>query len=162
VAAARTGFGLAGLTGSDVLSPRSVRTLLLAQEPPGVKMLGKTYESSPARRRASDDIHTVTGGTFKRLVLDGEGPIAVEFMSYGCAYCRELEPVLEEVAAALRTKEAVFRVNVAVEQDLARAYEIEGTPTFVMFLNGSEVGRAAGPHPTASNVRQALTSPFER
>jgi hypothetical protein len=66
------------------------------------------------------------------------------------------------VAAAVRTKEAVFRVNVGAEPDLARAYGIEGTPTFVMFLNGSEVGRAAGPHPTASNVLTVLSAPFER
>jgi thioredoxin 1 len=107
-------------------------------------------------------IRTVTGATFQDLVLDGTGPIAVEFMSYGCAYCRALEPVLEEVAAEVEAKEAVFRINVAVDETLARKYEIDGTPTFVMFLNGSEVGRAAGPHPTASNVLAALTEPFAR
>ncbi len=39
-------------------------------------------------------IQTVTNATFQDLILDGQGPIAVEFMSYGCAYCRALEPVL--------------------------------------------------------------------
>ena len=125
-------------------------------------MLGETSESSSTRRTPSEDIRTVTGATFQRLVLEGDGPIAVEFMSYGCAYCRELEPVLEDVAAMVKTKETIFRVNVAVEQDLALAYEIEGTPTFVMFLNGSEVGRAAGPHPRAPDVLAALSGPFER
>jgi thioredoxin len=125
-------------------------------------MLGTKSASSSTRRDPSEDIRTVTGATFQNAVLDGDGPIAVEFMSYGCAYCRELEPVLEEVAAAVRTKETVFRVNVGAEPDLARAYGIEGTPTFVMFLNGNEVGRAAGPHPTASNVLAVLSAPFER
>jgi thioredoxin 1 len=105
-------------------------------------------------------IRTVTGATFQNLVLKGDGPIAVEFMSYGCAYCRAIEPVLEEVAATVGAKEAVFRLNVAVDGDLARTYAIDGTPTFVMFLNGSEVGRAAGPDPTASTVLAALTAPF--
>jgi thioredoxin 1 len=105
-------------------------------------------------------IRTVTGSTFQNLILDGEGPIAVEFMSYGCAYCRALEPVLQQVAAAIERTEAVFRVNVAVDEDLASTYAIDGTPTFVMFLNGNEVGRAAGPHPTASNVLTTLTEPF--
>ncbi len=125
-------------------------------------MPGITTARSSTRRAPSGDIRTVTGATFQRTVLDGDGPIAVEFMSYGCAYCRALEPVLEEVAAAVRTKETVLRVNVAAEPDLARAYGIEGTPTFVMFLNGNEVGRAAGPHPTAPNVLAVLTAPFER
>ena len=105
-------------------------------------------------------IRTVTGTTFQNLVLDGHGPIAVEFMSYGCGYCRALEPVLEKVAAAVEPQETVFRINVAVDEDLAEAYAIDGTPTFVMFLNGNEVGRAAGPHPTAPKVLAALTEPF--
>jgi thioredoxin 1 len=125
-------------------------------------MLGVTSKNARARPNPSEDIRTVTGATFQREVLERKGAIAVEFMSYGCAYCRELEPVLEEVAAALRTKEAVFRVNVGADPDLARAYAVEGTPTFVMFLNGNEVGRAAGPHPTATNVLSVLSEPFER
>ncbi len=125
-------------------------------------MPAPTSKKSSTPGAPSEDIQTVTGATFQHTVLEGEGPIAVEFMSYGCAYCRELEPVLEEVAAAVRTKETVFRVNVGAEPDLARAYGIEGTPTFVMFLDGNEVGRAAGPHPTASNVLSVLSAPFER
>jgi thioredoxin 1 len=105
-------------------------------------------------------LQTVTGETFEALVLDGEGPIAVEFMSYGCGHCRALEPALREVAEAVQSKEQVFRVNVAVEADLANSYDIAGTPTFVMFLSGREVGRVEGPHPTVQSVTAALTTPF--
>jgi len=106
-------------------------------------------------------IRTVTGDTFTPLVLEGDGPIAVEFMSYGCAYCRALEPILEEVAEMVKAKEQIFRVNIPVEHALAETYEIQGTPTLVMFLNGEEVGRVEGPHPTASSVLSAVTHPFE-
>jgi thioredoxin 1 len=117
---------------------------------------------TPEKRRAHDRIRTVTGETFQAEVLEGEGPIAVEFMSYGCAFCRELEPVLQQVAEALANKEQVFRVNVAVEERLAQTFAITGTPTFVMFLRGSEVGRAEGPQPTVSSVTSAIAGPFER
>jgi thiol-disulfide isomerase/thioredoxin len=84
-------------------------------------------------------------------------------MSYGCAFCRELEPILQQVAETLTTRgEQVFRVNVAAEEELAQTFAITGTPTFVMFLRGTEVGRAEGPHPTASSVMTAITRPFER
>jgi thioredoxin 1 len=94
-------------------------------------------------------------------VLEGEGPIAVEFMSYGCAYCRAIEPILQDVADAVKSKEKVFRVNVAVEPELAESYDIQSTPTFIMFLNGREVGRAEGPQPTVSSVLAAVTQSFE-
>jgi len=49
-------------------------------------------------------------------------------------------------------KEKIFRVNIAIEQELADSYEIQGTPTLIMFLHGREVGRVEGPHPTVSSV----------
>jgi thioredoxin len=115
------------------------------------------------RRGSRDAVRTLTSETFKALVLEGHGPIAVEFMSYGCAFCRELEPVLQQVAETLTSRgEQVFRVNVAAEEELALSFAITGTPTFVMFLSGTEVGRAEGPHPTTSSVMTAITRPFER
>jgi thioredoxin 1 len=99
--------------------------------------------------------------TFTRLVLEAEGPIVVEFMSYGCAHCRTIEPVLEHVAEMVKPQERFFRVNIAVEQELASNYQIQGTPTLVMFLHQNEVGRVEGPSPTVSSVLTAVTQPFE-
>ncbi|MGA2103612.1 MAG: thioredoxin family protein [Candidatus Sulfotelmatobacter sp.] len=113
------------------------------------------------KRLSRDKIRTVTSGTFTRLVLEAEGPIAVEFMSYGCAHCRAIEPVLEQVAEMVKAQEKIFRVNIAVEQELAGSYQIHGTPTLVMFLNQNEVGRVEGPSPTVSSVLAAVTQPFQ-
>jgi thioredoxin-like negative regulator of GroEL len=108
-----------------------------------------------------DPIRAVSSDTFDALVLQGNGPIVVEFMSYGCGHCRVLEPVLQRVAAAVKSKETIFRLNIAVEQDLASNYDVHSTPTLVMFLDGTEVGRAEGPKPTVSSVLAAVTRPFE-
>jgi thiol-disulfide isomerase/thioredoxin len=116
-----------------------------------------TYRGHASR----DGIQTVSGRTFNRLVLEGGGPIVVEFMSYSCAYCGAIEPVIQQVAEMVKSKETFFRVNVAVEPALADSYEVHGTPTLIMFLNGEEVGRVEGPHPTVSSVLEAVTQPFE-
>lgn len=106
-------------------------------------------------------IQTVVDSTFEPLVLEGRGPIAVEFMSYGCAHCRKIEPVMQRVAEMLGSKEHIFRVNVAVEQGLADTYNIQATPTLVMFSNAREVGRVEGPQPNVESVMAALTGPFD-
>ena len=127
-------------------------------------MASETLEvprTTPRRRGSSDSIGTVTSSTFSSLVLEAEGPIAVEFMSYGCAHCRALEPVIEKVAETVKSKEKIFRVNTAVEEELSDSYEILGTPTLIMFLDGKEVGRVEGPHPTVSSVMTAVTQPFQ-
>ncbi len=108
----------------------------------------------------ADSITTVTGNTFASLVLDSPGPIAVEFMSYGCSHCRALEPVLQEVANAVKDTEHVYRVNVALDESLADRYGINGTPTLIMFENALEVGRSEGPRPNVAAIRSAITQPF--
>jgi thioredoxin 1 len=120
-----------------------------------------TSRARPAKTARPDMIRAVTATTFDALVLRGEGPIAVEFMSYGCAHCRLLEPILQRVAEIVRPRETIFRVNIAIEHALAAAYGIGGTPTLVMFLNGSEVARAEGPRPSEASLLALVTGPFE-
>jgi thioredoxin 1 len=113
------------------------------------------------RPHTVDRIHTVDSNTFEEQVLDAEGPVVAEFMSYGCVHCRAMEPILQEVAEMVAPDEKIVRVNVAVDQGLAASYRIKGTPTLVMFADGSEVARVEGPHPTVSTVFAAVTQPFE-
>jgi thioredoxin-like negative regulator of GroEL len=119
-----------------------------------------SHSNQNARSASHDGIPSLDAAGFESLVLRGRGPIAVEFMSYSCAYCGAMEPVLQQVAETLRSRVPIFRVNVAVELDLASAYEIEGTPTLVMFSGGREVGRSEGPDPDAATVLEAVTAPF--
>jgi thioredoxin 1 len=106
-------------------------------------------------------IQTATAREFNNLVLEAEGPIAVEFMSYSCAYCQALEPVLQLVAEKVGTQVKIFRVNIAVDPELAARYRIEATPTLVMFLSGQPIGRAEGPHPNFSTLLAAVIEPFQ-
>jgi len=111
--------------------------------------------------KSIDRIRTVTADTFDRLVLKGEGPIVVEFMSYGCAHCGVIEPDLQQVAERVESTEKIFRVNIAVDRDLADLYAIQGTPTLIMFLNGAVVGRDEGPSPEVSNILAVIKQPYE-
>ena len=108
-----------------------------------------------------DVIQTVTEATFTDLVLQTSGPVAVEFMSYGCGFCRAIEPILQQVSQKLHSEVKIFRVNVPAQSELASTYQIEGTPTFVMFLNGNEIARSEGPSPTLENITAMLTQPFK-
>jgi thioredoxin 1 len=117
-------------------------------------------DSIPDFADASDTIQSVTGSAFNARVLQARGPIAVEFMSYGCSHCHALEPIVQRVAEMVKPKEEIVRVNVAIEQKLADTYRIQGTPTLIMFLNGRQVGRIEGPSPTVASVLTAVTQPF--
>jgi thioredoxin 1 len=109
---------------------------------------------------AVERIVTVSAASFPDLVLDGSGAIVVEFMSYGCAHCRVLEPVLQEVAAMLAAEASFFRVNVAHDAGLANSYGIRGTPTLVLFRDGVELARIEGPSPATASLLSAVMRPF--
>ncbi len=109
---------------------------------------------------AGDAIRMLDADSFRSIVLAGQGRIAVEFMSYGCGYCRAIEPFLQQVAEMVAGEETIFRVNIAADPALAGEFGIGGTPTFVMFLDGQEVGRTEGPSPTLADVTDAVTGPF--
>jgi thioredoxin 1 len=107
-----------------------------------------------------DWIASVTFDSFTALILEHVGPVAVEFMSYGCGHCRAIERLLQQIAGELQSTEKMFRVNIAVEKELAENFDITGTPTLIMFLQGEEVGRVEGPSPNLKALQMALTSPF--
>jgi thioredoxin 1 len=107
-----------------------------------------------------DRITTLTGDTFNANVIKGTGPIAVEFMSYGCGYCRAIEPFLQQVTETLDGKEQIFRVNIDADPELSAGFEVQGTPTIILFLNGREVGRVEGIQPTLPSVLAVVTQPF--
>ena len=106
------------------------------------------------------EVRMLSGTAFESHVLNGQGPIAVEFMSYGCAHCRALEPVLQNVAAMLAAEETFYRVNVAVDEELANTYGIRGTPTLVLFRGGEEVGRSEGPRPSPTTLLKVVADGF--
>lgn len=129
---------------------------------PGSTTISGTLDelrTAPRRREQGDRIATVTSATFERMVVEAKGRIVVEFMSYGCAHCRAIEPVLQQVAEMPEFNERIFRVNIAVDEGLATTFEIHGTPTLIVFLNGREVSRDEGPRPTLPSVVSALTRP---
>lgn len=113
-----------------------------------------TNTTAPSR------ISTVDGGSFQAVVLEATGRVAVEFMSYGCGYCRAIEPFLEDAAWTVWPDEMIFRVDVTADPELASAWRIGGTPTFVMFLNGAEVARSEGPSPDLASVLAVVSGPF--
>jgi len=53
-----------------------------------------------ASRALTDRIQTITASDFDERILHAQGPVAVEFMSYGCGHSRVIEPVLQKVAVS--------------------------------------------------------------
>jgi thioredoxin 1 len=72
-----------------------------------------------------------------------QGMVLIDFFADWCGPCRQLTPVLEEVAKEVREVK-FLKVNVDNAQQTATDLGISSIPTLVLFKDGTEVDRVIG------------------
>jgi len=89
----------------------------------------------------------VTVDTFEDEVLKSEVPVLVDFWAEWCAPCRQVAPVMEEIAREYEGTVKVAKVDVEAEQDLAGAFQISSIPTIALFEPGEQPKAVMGALP---------------
>ena len=64
-----------------------------------------------------------------------------------CGPCRMLAPVVEELAAELKGRVTVGKLNIDDYTDFAIGLGVMSIPTLILFKDGEEVGRLIGVQP---------------
>jgi len=97
---------------------------------------------------ASEAVTNLTTETFDEIVNGAEGPVLVDFWAEWCGPCKQIAPILDEIADEQEGIQ-ITKLNVDEAADVARRFDVMSIPTMIVFKDGEPVKRLVGAKPKA-------------
>jgi thioredoxin 1 len=94
-------------------------------------------------------IAEVNDTNFESEVLQSTEPVLVDFWAPWCGPCRQIAPLVEQLAGENAGSAKVLKLNVDDAPHAAQSYGVSSIPTLMVFKNGEVVDRFVGLQPKA-------------
>ena len=99
-----------------------------------------------------DNLPSVTDASFDATVLASERPVIVEYWAQWCGPCRQVGPVLDQLATELPVD--VVKLNVDENPVTTQRYSVLHVPTISLFSAGQVVKQLVGARSKAALLRE--------
>ena len=86
---------------------------------------------------------SVNNETFASEVLEQKKLVLVDFWAEWCGPCKSMHPIFSRMAKKY-DQVRFARVNVDNSQDVAKKFNVQSIPTFIMFKNGQVAQQMVG------------------
>lgn len=110
---------------------------------------------------ASENMVTITDGTFEAEVLKSSTPVLIDFWAQWCAPCRAIAPMVEALAKEYAGKLKVVKLDIDSNPKTPTKYDVRSIPTLLVFKDGKVFGQIVGaaPRPKVEElIKKALST----
>ena len=87
-------------------------------------------------------------------VYEGDKPCIIDFYADWCGPCKQVAPILRDLAILYKKDIVVYKINVDQEQELAAAFGIQSIPTFLFIPKEGKPKMSMGALPRETFVQQ--------
>lgn len=89
----------------------------------------------------------ITDAQFEKEVLKSDKLVLVDFWAPWCGPCKQLSPVIDEIAKEMSDSVKIFKMNVDENQETPSKYGIRSIPTLMLFKEGAAFSTKVGGSP---------------
>ncbi|RAJ10906.1 thioredoxin [Chitinophaga skermanii] len=89
----------------------------------------------------------ITDDSFNSDVLNATGLVLVDMWAEWCRPCKEMRPIIEELAMNYAGQITVGNFNVEDNPRIPPQYDVHSIPTFLFFKDGKLLDKIVGAHP---------------
>ena len=94
--------------------------------------------------------HTVNDSNFDEEIKNSQLPVLVDFWAEWCGPCKQIGPILEEIAEEKKDILKVVKLNIDENPLTPQKYGVRGIPTLMLFKNGKLIDTQVGSIPKSS------------
>lgn len=93
------------------------------------------------------NVREFTDSNFDTEVLQSAEPVLVDFWAPWCAPCRQIAPMIEQLATENVGAVKVGKVNIDENSKYAQQFDVQAIPTLLLFKGGQVFERMQGAQP---------------